>query len=119
MALRYLECNAEMLECLGSKKGEGGGADPSAVRPAYSSVDRMPEKTPNNVIIRFFNMRFNTRKGRYMLSVNISILPPYLPTPRRGGLRTGQVLSKLGKAAVQQSRTRLQDGCLLRSFDAL
>ena len=31
MALRYLELNAEMLEYLGLKKGEGGGADPSAV----------------------------------------------------------------------------------------
>lgn len=31
MALRYIECNAEMLEYLGSKKREGGGGGPSAM----------------------------------------------------------------------------------------
>lgn len=54
-----------------------------------------------------------------MLSANINISSPYLLTPRRALLRTGWVLSKLGKAAVQQSRLRLQDGHLLGSSDAL
>lgn len=31
MALRCIECSAKMLEYLGSKKGEGGGADPSVM----------------------------------------------------------------------------------------
>lgn len=50
------------MECLRPEKGEGGGAHPSAMRPAYSSVDRMPKKTSNSIILSFFNLRSKAEK---------------------------------------------------------